>query len=123
MRQTLKDAEHLIRLAALFAVGVTAFIVIRAALIPDDFGELAGTRPSPAIHSVSPLFSKAHIFIQRGEFPHNSKEVMFTTIDNGPFQGTLGRAGPFPGRESSALPATRQFQVEREWCPVIVLRK
>ena len=80
-------------------------------------------RRSPAIHSVSPLFLKAHIFIQRGEFPHNSKEVIFTIIDSGPFEGTLVRAGPFPGRESSALPATRQFQVEREWCPVIVLRK
>jgi len=45
MRQAMKDFEHLIRLAALFAVGVTAFIVIRAALIPEGFGELGHFRP------------------------------------------------------------------------------
>ena len=40
----MKDFEHLIRLAALFAVGVTAFIVIRAALVPEGFGELGHYR-------------------------------------------------------------------------------
>ena len=58
MRQSLKDVEHLIRLAALFAVGVTAFIVIRAALIPEGFGELGhyrsgaieDNRDQPLIH-------------------------------------------------------------------------
>ena len=90
---------------------------------PTDFKFCFFYRRSPAIHSVSPLFLKAHIFNQRGEFLHNAKEVIFTTIANGPFENTFARAGPFPGRESSALPATRQFQVEREWCPVIVLRK
>jgi len=79
-------------------------------------------RHSPVTHVLS-LFFKAQIFIQRGNCPHNSKEVMITKIDDGPFQGTLVCAGPFPARGNTALPATRQFQVEREWCPVIVLRK
>jgi len=44
MPQNLKDFEHLIRLAGLFAVGVLAFVVIRAALVPKDFGELGHYR-------------------------------------------------------------------------------
>jgi len=40
----MKDAEHLIRLAGLFAVGVIAFIVIRAAMVPAGYGELGHYR-------------------------------------------------------------------------------
>jgi hypothetical protein len=40
----MKDFEHLIRLAGLFAIGITSFIVIRAALIPEGFGELGHYR-------------------------------------------------------------------------------
>lgn len=35
----MKDAEHLLRIAALFAVGVLTFLGIRAFLIPHSFGE------------------------------------------------------------------------------------
>ena len=34
-----KDSSYLLRLAALFAVGLIAFIVIRAAVIPKSFGQ------------------------------------------------------------------------------------
>jgi hypothetical protein len=39
MRRLLKDAEHLVRLAILFAAGVMAFLIVRALLVPPDFGE------------------------------------------------------------------------------------
>ena len=38
MRELLRDVEHLVRLAAVFAVGLIVFIVARAAFVPDDFG-------------------------------------------------------------------------------------
>lgn len=34
-----KDIEHLIRLAALMAIGVVAFIGLRAAIVPQSFGQ------------------------------------------------------------------------------------
>ncbi len=34
-----KDAEHLLRVAMVFAVGVIAFVLMRAVLVPRSFGE------------------------------------------------------------------------------------
>lgn len=39
-----KDAEHLVRLALLFGAGIVVFLAIRAALLPDGFGELGHFR-------------------------------------------------------------------------------
>ena len=39
MNRSFKDVEHLIRLAALFAVGVLLFAVARAVFVPKDFGK------------------------------------------------------------------------------------
>jgi hypothetical protein len=44
MAQRLRDAEHLVRLALLMFVGVLLFLVIRAFLMPSDFGELGHFR-------------------------------------------------------------------------------
>lgn len=44
MRQTFKDSEHLLRLAALFAAGILLFFITRAALMPEGFGELGHYR-------------------------------------------------------------------------------
>jgi len=38
MRRLFGDAEHLVRVAGLFAAGVLAFLVLRGLLVPDDFG-------------------------------------------------------------------------------------
>jgi hypothetical protein len=38
MRFSFKDAEHLVRLAAIFAIGALVFVVARAQMVPDDFG-------------------------------------------------------------------------------------
>ena len=46
MPKPLKDAEHLARMAALFVIGAAAFLVLRGALIPADFGELGHYRTS-----------------------------------------------------------------------------
>lgn len=39
-----KDSEHLLRLAALFAVGTALFLAAQAVLVPADFGELGHYR-------------------------------------------------------------------------------
>lgn len=39
MKTTWKDAGHLVRLAALLAVGVAIFLVVRAAVVPAGFGQ------------------------------------------------------------------------------------
>jgi hypothetical protein len=44
MRSLLRDAEHLVRLALLFAVGVGLFLIVRALLVPPGFGELGHFR-------------------------------------------------------------------------------
>lgn len=38
MKFSFKDANHLIRLAAIFAIGTLLFVVVRAQMVPDDFG-------------------------------------------------------------------------------------
>ena len=44
-----KDSEHLVRMGALFGGGLVAFLVLRAALVPADFGELGHYRAG-ALH-------------------------------------------------------------------------
>ena len=39
MRELFRDAGHLVRLAALFAVAIAAFLLVRALLIPKTFGD------------------------------------------------------------------------------------
>ena len=39
-----KDAEHLLRLALLFAAGIVVFLAVRAFLLPEGFGELGHFR-------------------------------------------------------------------------------
>ena len=39
MQFSFKDAEHLVRLAAIFAIGALVFVVARAQMVPDDFGK------------------------------------------------------------------------------------
>jgi len=39
-----KDAEHLVRMAALFLAGVVFFLIVRAILVPKDFHELGHFR-------------------------------------------------------------------------------
>lgn len=46
MKPQFKDFEHLIRLAALLAAGIVLFLVVRAALVPDDFGVFGHYRAS-----------------------------------------------------------------------------
>ncbi len=44
MRERLRDAEHLLRLLALFAAGIAAFLALRAIFVPAGFGELGHYR-------------------------------------------------------------------------------
>ena len=40
-----QDAEHLFRLAALFVLGLVLFLVVRAWLVPENFGAYGHYRP------------------------------------------------------------------------------
>ena len=46
-----KDAEHLVRLAALFIAGLLVFAVARAQLVPATFGELGHYRASAVVEA------------------------------------------------------------------------
>lgn len=46
MRPQFKDFEHLVRVAAVLAAGLLVFVVVRAVLVPDDFGVLGHYRAS-----------------------------------------------------------------------------
>jgi len=41
----MKDAAHLVRLAALFGAGLTLFLVVRQQVVPSDFGKYGHFRP------------------------------------------------------------------------------
>jgi uncharacterized CHY-type Zn-finger protein len=45
MRKILKDAGHLVRLAAVLVVGVIVFLVLRQVLVPPSFGQYGHYRP------------------------------------------------------------------------------
>ena len=42
---TLKDGEHLLRMAGLFAIGIGLFLVARASFVPSNFGQYGHFRP------------------------------------------------------------------------------
>ena len=44
MRELIKDSQHLIRAAALFVAGILVFLIVRAILVPADFGKLGHYR-------------------------------------------------------------------------------
>lgn len=44
MKFSFRDAEHLVRLAAIFVVGGLVFAVARAQMVPDDYGKLGHYR-------------------------------------------------------------------------------
>ena len=46
MSPRFKDVEHLLRLAAVFAIGLLLFVGLRAALVPEDFGKYGHYRPA-----------------------------------------------------------------------------
>lgn len=68
MRQIFKDTEHLLRMAALFAVGLLAFVVLRAIFVPPGFGELghfrtgalADNREHPLVHAGQDACAECH---------------------------------------------------------------
>ena len=45
MNGRFKDAEHYVRAAILFAIGLFLFLIIRGVMVPKDFGRLGHFRP------------------------------------------------------------------------------
>ena len=57
----LKDAGHLLRLAAVFVVVFLAFLIARAALVPKDFGKYGHYRPQAVAEAMDkPLHYAGH---------------------------------------------------------------
>jgi hypothetical protein len=63
MRDGFKDREHLFRVAALFLLGTAAFFVLRAFMVPKDFGVYAhyraGALDDARAHAISYAGQKA----------------------------------------------------------------
>jgi hypothetical protein len=59
MKFSFRDAEHLLRLAAIFLIGALLFVVVRAQMVPDDFGKLGHYRPSAIddARKVAPVYA------------------------------------------------------------------
>lgn len=57
MRKTLKDSEHLVRLALLLALGILIFLGVRSAVVPKGFGEFghyrSGALKDARAHAIS----------------------------------------------------------------------
>ena len=53
MPDLFRDKEHLVRMAALFAAGLLAFLVLRAVLVPKGFGEFGHYRAGSLIENRS----------------------------------------------------------------------
>lgn len=51
MRETLKDRAHLLRVAAVFLAGLVLFLLVRAVLVPEGFGEYGHYR-APALKDI-----------------------------------------------------------------------
>ena len=54
MNRTDSDYVHLVRMAGLFVVGVTAFVVLRWLMVPADFGELGHYRSGAVADNMKP---------------------------------------------------------------------
>ena len=54
MKDRLKDFEHILRMAALFAVGIVAFFVFREIEVPEDFGVHGHYRAGALAQNASP---------------------------------------------------------------------
>jgi len=53
MRKFLTDKEHLVRMGALFLAGLALFLIVRAALVPRDFGEYGHFRTGALADSMA----------------------------------------------------------------------
>jgi hypothetical protein len=68
MPHRFKDIEHLLRLAAVFAIGLLLFAVARAELVPDDFGKYGhyragavdAVRARPIMHAGQAACAECH---------------------------------------------------------------
>jgi predicted CXXCH cytochrome family protein len=68
VRPRFKDVEHLLRFAGLFLAGLIVFVVVRNALVPEDFGRLGHYRASalddsrakPLVHAGQAACAECH---------------------------------------------------------------
>ena len=72
MSPRFKDVEHLLRLAAVFATALVLFVVVRARLVPADFGTYGHYRPAavdavrarPVVHAGQEACVECHTDVE-----------------------------------------------------------
>jgi hypothetical protein len=74
MSSRFRDAEHLLRLAALFVVGILVFIVGRALLIPEGFGAIGHYR----VGAIADNREQAFVYAGRGACADCHDDVVAT---------------------------------------------
>ena len=68
MKPEFRDFEHLLRVAGLFLVGLILFLIVRAALVPEDFGvyghyragAIDANRARPLVHAGQQACAMCH---------------------------------------------------------------
>ena len=78
-----RDVEHLLRLAAIFAFGMVTFAVVRAQLVPEDFGRLGHYRASavdeirarPIVHAGQKACAECHTDVVEVRLPSRHKAL------------------------------------------------
>lgn len=119
MRQLFHDCEHLLRMAGLFVIGTTSFFVVRAVMIPDDFGlyghyragALTDNAARQPVHAGQARCKECHedVFAERSEGNH---EAVRCEACHGP----LAAHATDPVSEVPELPSARHLCVKcHEW--------
>lgn len=107
MSHRFKDFEHLLRMAAMFAVGLGLFAVARGLLVPEDFGvwghyragALDDNRQRPLVHAGAAACGECHddVAASRAGGGHE-------TIRCEACHGPLARHAAEPSDQAPALP-------------------
>jgi hypothetical protein len=95
-----KDIEHLIRLAAVIAIALMAFVILRAAVVPRSFGEYGHYRGA----AVGEIASRPVAFAGHDtcEVCHTDIEVSSRVLDLDA-NGEVGNVGAVFGKQVAAI--------------------
>lgn len=107
MKPQFKDVEHLLRLAALFVAGLLMFAVVRAQLVPDDFGKeghyrfgaVAEARNRPISYAGQTACGECH-----GDVVETRQAAGHTSVACESCHGPLATHAGDPEKQSPVLP-------------------
>lgn len=114
MRELFRDSEHLVRLLLLFAAGTLLFLVVRALLVPDGFGEyghfrsgaIADTAARPPAFAGRAACAECHdeVVVEKAKGAHAG-------IGCESCHGALGEHAADPDARTPELPAVETLCV------------